>query len=411
MATDDQELEIPPFFVCPISLDMMKDPVTVPTGITYEREFIEKWVFAQKNQTCPVTKLPLSVNVDLTPNHTLRRLIQSWCAINVSRGVERFPTPKPLASKSQISKLIHDHNSKSADEQIKCLKKLKSIAAVSDANKRCIETAGGAEFAASLITLEDSSELVVEDEYIRASDEALSMLHLLELSDPFLKSLATDEFITALTRVMRDGCYDSRVYAVMILKSITEVANTTQMTGLKPELFTEIVQLLKDEVTPKATRAGLHVLINVSPVGRSRLKAVEAGSVHVLIDMLLDSSEKRVCEMALTVLDQLCQCAEGRAEVLCHGAGMAIVSKKILRVSKVGSERASRVLHSLAKYSGSPVVLHEMMEAGVVAKLCLVLQVDSGARTKERAREILKMHAITWKNTKCLPLALFSSYP
>ncbi|KAH7854091.1 hypothetical protein Vadar_010011 [Vaccinium darrowii] len=115
--------------------------------------------------------------------------------------------------------------------------------------------------------------------------------------------------------------------------------------------------------------------------------------------------------MILTALDQLCQCAEARAELLKHGAGLAVVSKKILRVSKVGTERVVRILLSIAKYSGSGVVVQEMVQLGVVTKLCLVLQVDSGSKAKERAREILKLHARVWKNSNCISMNLLSSYP
>ncbi|XP_047312274.1 E3 ubiquitin-protein ligase PUB23-like [Impatiens glandulifera] len=404
--SNTEEIEIPHYFICPISLQMMKDPVIVPTGITYDRENIEKWVFSNNNQFCPVTKQPLpaeSVHDLITPNHTLRRLIQSWCAINASNGIERFPTPKPAVTKSQITKLINDHSKSTTQAKINCLAKLKSMASVSHANKRCIEAAGGALFAASLITESDD-----------ATNEALSTLHSLNLSETGLKTLfKSNGFLNALTCAMKLGSYDSRAYAVMILKSITEVTDPTDMIigSLNPRFFTEIVQLVKDQITPKATRAGLHVLINVTSIGRNRVKAVEAGAVQVMIDMLVESSEKRVCEMALTVLDHLCQCAEGRAKVLGHGAGLAIVSKKIMRVSKVASERAIRVLHSIAKHSGNGVALKEMLEVGVVSKLCLVLQVEMGTKIKERVIEILKMHARTWKNAHCIPMALLSSYP
>lgn len=35
------ELIVPNHFRCPISLELMKDPVTLSTGITYDRETIE----------------------------------------------------------------------------------------------------------------------------------------------------------------------------------------------------------------------------------------------------------------------------------------------------------------------------------------------------------------------------------
>ncbi|CAM8957107.1 unnamed protein product [Rhodiola kirilowii] len=38
------ELAIPSHFRCPISLDLMKDPVTLSTGISYDRESIETWI-------------------------------------------------------------------------------------------------------------------------------------------------------------------------------------------------------------------------------------------------------------------------------------------------------------------------------------------------------------------------------
>ncbi|CAN4089638.1 unnamed protein product [Withania somnifera] len=142
------EIEVPPYFLCPISLEMMKDPVTLSTGITYDRENIEKWIFFAKNQTCPVTKQPL-MGRELTPNVTLRRCIQSWCTVNASHGIERFPTPKPPVSKTQILKLLKEATL--PPMQRKCLNTLKSIASENEANKHCMESAGVAGFLASIV--------------------------------------------------------------------------------------------------------------------------------------------------------------------------------------------------------------------------------------------------------------------
>lgn len=75
---DDRE--IPHHFICPISLQIMKDPVTVSTGITYDRDSIQRWQSHGQNNTCPVTNQLLPTTSDFTPNHNLRRLIQAWCA-------------------------------------------------------------------------------------------------------------------------------------------------------------------------------------------------------------------------------------------------------------------------------------------------------------------------------------------
>ncbi|KAG5556435.1 hypothetical protein RHGRI_006883 [Rhododendron griersonianum] len=381
---------------------MMKDPVTIPTGITYDRESIEKWLFTNKNKNCPVTKQVLS-NPDLTPNHTLRRVIQSWCTLN---GIERVPTPKPAVNISQITKLLSNAAKSSPQMQMKCLKRLRSIASTSETNKRCIESSGGVDFLASLVKNNNTSTASLEAcdhdgfEFTKPSDEALSILFSLQLSESALKSLTmkNGEFIDSLLNILQVGCYESRAYAVLLLNSILEVEEPGQLVALKPEFFVELVQILLDQISPKASKAALQLLINVGRWGRNKLKAAEAGAVKVLVDLLLCSSEKRACEMMLTALDQLCQCAGGRAELLKHGAGLAVVSKKILRVSKVGSERAVRILLSISKYSASPSVVQEMLQLGVVSKLCLVLQVDSGSKAKEKAREILKLHARAWMN-------------
>ncbi|WMV06950.1 hypothetical protein MTR67_000335 [Solanum verrucosum] len=408
-----EEIQVPPYFICPISLEMMKDPVTISTGITYDRENIEKWIFSAKNNTCPATKQSLTC-IELTPNVTLRRFIQSWCTINASHGIERFPTPKPPVSKPQIIKLLKE--AKSPKMQMKSLKRLRSIASENDANKRCMESAGAMEFLASIINNNNNSNEVFEEEdgFMSTKDEALSILYQLKLSENGLRSLimsGNGAFIESLTRVMQHGSYESRAYAVMLMKDMFKVSTPTLLLSLKQEFFTQVVQVLRDEISQKAMKASLQVLVNVCPFGRNRVKAAEAGAIRVLVDLLLYSSEKRVCEFMLVLLDQICQSAEGRAELLNHPGGLAIVSKKILRVSKVGSERAIKILHSISKFSSTPSVVQEMLSLGVVAKLCLVLQVDCGSKAKERAREILKFHVKAWKDSSCIPNNLLSSYP
>ncbi|KAG5568042.1 hypothetical protein H5410_064945 [Solanum commersonii] len=409
-----EEIQVPSYFICPISLEMMKDPVTISTRITYDRKNIEKWIFSEKNNTCSATKQSLTC-IELTPNVTLRRLIQSWCTINASHGIERFPTPKPPVSKPQIIKLLKE--AKSPKLQMKSLKRLRSIASENDANKHCMKSAGAMEFLASISNNNNSNEMFEEEEeedFMSTKDEALSILYQLKLSEQGLKSLimrGNGEFIQSLTRVMQHGSYESRAYAVMLMKDMFEISTPTLVLSLKQEFFTQVVQVLRDEISQKAMKASLQVLVNVCPFGRNRVKATEAGAIRVLVDLLLDSSEKRACELMLILLDQLCQSAEGRAELLNHPGGLAIVSKKILRVSKVGSERAIKNLHSISKFSSTPSVVQQMLSLGVVSKLCLVLQVDCGSKAKERAREILKFHAKAWSNSPCIPNNLLSSYP
>lgn len=71
---------IPPDFCCPLSLELMTDPVIVSSGQTYERAFIKKWIDLGLT-VCPKTRQTLA-NTNLIPNYNVKALIASWCELN-----------------------------------------------------------------------------------------------------------------------------------------------------------------------------------------------------------------------------------------------------------------------------------------------------------------------------------------
>ncbi|RYQ97751.1 hypothetical protein Ahy_B08g093831 [Arachis hypogaea] len=398
----DNEIEVPAHFLCPISLQLMRDPVTVCSGITYDRENIEKWLFSCKNESCPVTKQSLIQHTDLdlilTPNHTLRRLIQSWCTVNASLGVERIPTPKPsMDASSHIAKLISEAK-RFPETKENCLATLRSMAFF-ERNKSCFESSGAIEFLATIMMKNNNR---AEEEERDLTEAAIEILFHLDLSENQIKKLINNEclqFLESLLQALKRGSCQSRAYATLLLKSAFAVSNPIQLISAKTEMLFEITRVIRDRISQQAHKAALKLVVELCPWGRNRIKAVEAGAVSVLVEVLLDSTERRTCELALMALDQLCGCAEGRAELVKHGAGIAVVSKKILRVSRAASDRGVRILASVCRFCGSGRVVQEMMQVGAVNKLCLVLQVDSALKTKERAKEILKLHSLIWKNS------------
>ncbi|KAK9122230.1 hypothetical protein Syun_019847 [Stephania yunnanensis] len=63
-------------FYCPITGEVMFDPVETSSGQTFERSAIEKW-FAEGNNLCPLTATPLN-SATLQPNKALRKSIAEW---------------------------------------------------------------------------------------------------------------------------------------------------------------------------------------------------------------------------------------------------------------------------------------------------------------------------------------------
>ena len=67
----------PDDFKCPISLELMTDPVTlVGDGMTYERASIERWL-AAGNTTSPVTNAELS-SLTYVPSHVIKSMIRDF---------------------------------------------------------------------------------------------------------------------------------------------------------------------------------------------------------------------------------------------------------------------------------------------------------------------------------------------
>ncbi|CAO2182124.1 unnamed protein product [Urochloa humidicola] len=85
---------VPADFCCPLSLELMSDPVIVASGQTYERVFIRKWLDLGYN-VCPKTRQTLG-HTNLIPNYTVKQLIENWSEIH---GI-MLPDPVELLSLS-----------------------------------------------------------------------------------------------------------------------------------------------------------------------------------------------------------------------------------------------------------------------------------------------------------------------
>lgn len=86
--------DAPAPFICPISNEVMTDPVVDPEGNTFERAAIERWL--RTNPTSPITRRPLSSS-DLAPNRSLRDAIEAWKAGGATLPVAPPAVAVPVA--------------------------------------------------------------------------------------------------------------------------------------------------------------------------------------------------------------------------------------------------------------------------------------------------------------------------
>lgn len=71
--------------ICPLTKQIMHDPVTLENGIAFERKAIETWFKECRENgrglVCPVTKIELR-SADLNPSIALQNIIKEWSARN-----------------------------------------------------------------------------------------------------------------------------------------------------------------------------------------------------------------------------------------------------------------------------------------------------------------------------------------
>ena len=88
--------EIPKEFLCPITLAIMKDPVIMADGQTYEREAIKKALNA--SPFSPLTKKPLNMK-DAVPNYALKSMIENY--LNSGINPLKIEQPQKIDIKNQ----------------------------------------------------------------------------------------------------------------------------------------------------------------------------------------------------------------------------------------------------------------------------------------------------------------------
>merc|ERR1711964_286370 len=75
---DELKAGLAQYFECPITKDIMLDPVITADGHSYEAKAITQWL--QNSDKSPATGLHLD-NKDTVPNHALRNAIQEESAV------------------------------------------------------------------------------------------------------------------------------------------------------------------------------------------------------------------------------------------------------------------------------------------------------------------------------------------
>ncbi|CAN1238265.1 U-box domain-containing protein 14 [Linum grandiflorum] len=366
---------IPDDFRCPISLELMKDPVIVSTGQTYERSCIQKWLDAG-HKTCPKTQQTL-LHTALTPNYVLKSLISLWCESN---GVE-LPKNRKLGGSSVsdcdqttivglLDKLANDN----PEQQRAAAGELRLLAKRNADNRVCIAEAGAIPLLVELLSSPDS----------RTQEHAVTALLNLSINDANKGIIVNAGAIPDIVHVLKTGSMEARENAAATLFSLSVIDENKVAIGAAGAIPALINLLCKG--SPRGKKDAATAIFNLSIYQGNKARAVRAGIVPPLMRLLKDAGCGMVDE-ALAILAILASHQEGKAAI-----SLAEPVGALLEVIRTGSprnrENSAAVLWSLC--TGDLQQLKVAQEFGAVEALNELS--ESGTdRAKRKAASILEL--------------------
>ena len=134
---------LPHAFLCPITHEVMKDPVVCALGHVYEREAIEYWLAS--HDTSPMTNEILPSKV-LKPHDFLRDSIEKWELTLIQRDVHVLRMQKQKEEAKKMSLRVQTLLLRVQDEETKkklhFMREFFSILTYSDLSMQAIELFG-----------------------------------------------------------------------------------------------------------------------------------------------------------------------------------------------------------------------------------------------------------------------------
>ncbi|KAL5703720.1 hypothetical protein ACHQM5_022242 [Ranunculus cassubicifolius] len=385
---NEDQMNIPNLFKCPISLDLFQDPVTLCTGQTYDRSNIEKWLSAG-NLTCPVTMQKLH-DLSLVPNHTLQHLIHHWLCMDNKFHHEK----NPILFDPNLSISVLKHNIESQNSSFPTrMEALQKIRILSQEWRRSYLVKQG--FFPILLQILFKKQSLLQRENLEIAEQTLHcVLNLLPFSDiECLNILKESSHFGSFLVLLQQGNMKIKVNLCYLTGAIASSLKTKELCLLlgKSQCFWRgmISLLYNNNETSEAANKAISSLCSLKS---NRDNFIKEGGVDGLLSYLLNSSSRRNQEsVALATLEMLLESDKARDQLVCNPKGIHILVKFVFGVSFDQTASESAVSSLLNICSESVNVRDEAISAGVLTQLLLLLQSQCSSRGKNKARVLLKL--------------------
>jgi hypothetical protein len=394
---------IPDEFRCPISLDLMKDPVIVASGHTYDRNSIAQWINSG-HHTCPKSGKRL-IHTSLIPNYALKSLVHQWCQDNNVPLIENSTSSSSKfersSSKSKLSEKAIEHISatKAAMDAVKMTAEflvgklamgspeiqrqaayeLRLLAKTGMDNRRIIAEAGAIPFLVTLLSSTDP----------RIQENAVTALLNLSIFDNNKILIMAAGSIDSIINVLESGkTMEARENAAATIFSLSIISDCKVTIGTRPRAFSALVGLLR-EGTATGKKDAASALFNLSVYNANKASVVVAGAVPLLIELLMDD-KAGITDDALALLALLSGCSEGLEEIRQSRILMPMVIDLLRFGSTKGKENSITLLLGLCKDGGEEVARRLLINPRSIPSL-QSLSTDGSLKARRKADALLRL--------------------
>lgn len=345
-----EAIGVPDCFLCPISTKLIRDPVVVATGQTYDRKFIQAWLDAG-HRTCPKTQQILPHFV-LTPNYLLGMMIQQWCQAN---GLELPINTAAVTNSVKITAKERKHVATLVDElsgdhyesrRREAARELRALTRNQPSYRSYI---GEARIIPILIPLLLSPDLETQEHMV-------TTLLNLSIHEANKSLIAEEGGIPPIVEVLRSGNMAARENAAAALFSLSAVDENKAQIGACGAI-PPLVELLRNGNTrgKKDAASALFNLCIYPPGNRSR--GVRAGLVALLLEFM-SNPEEAMRDESLAILTILSSHEEGAKAIGDAGALPLLIEYIKAEGSPRNRENAVIILSALC--SNDPRYLKEL---------------------------------------------------
>ncbi|XP_073003271.1 U-box domain-containing protein 27-like [Typha latifolia] len=386
------EVKVPSFFRCPISLDVMKSPVSLCTGVTYDRSSIQRWL-ESGNTTCPATMQPLP-STDLVPNLTLRSLIHLWSSAIT------LPHPSSGGGPDLLAKI------RAAADPADQLRRLAAFFLSDDVDefeKNNLVNAGGC--AAAIAPLLKRPDLETAEATVRVFVAVLTS-DCIEIGNRKIAAAAISSdlasSVSALVRILEHGSgLEPRIDAAILLEKVISMSDRKARSSIadSAELIREVIRLA-GETDPRAVEPATAILALISGVRRAREEMVKLGVVAAATSVLASpATSPAAAEKAMRVMEAAAGCAEGRAAICEEEKAIKTVVRRMNKAGKEGAEAAVAVLWNVChRHRDRRAADAAAAAEGGLTRLLLLMQSGCSPAARQMAADLLRIFKVNAKS-------------